>query len=262
MNWILVSLPLIASLSASAGLATLFYLSKLGTGEIRVPAVRVNKEPDLNAVREGFSKVFEVSKTTAEGGGGFSAPSNIKLIGISGGGIRAAMLSLNGKKLILMEGEEKGGVFLKKVERSSVRVVSAGREFVLKMERKKSKGSGSFKEKSSSPVRQTPSGEVKVSRREIERITKDPGVMFREIRLVPYVKNGRTEGFIFEWIKPGSLLYQAGLRAGDILVSINNNTIRSGEDAFRLLQILRNEPTLRVQIIRNGQPQELYVRVE
>jgi len=86
--------------------------------------------------------------------------------------------------------------------------------------------------------------------------------MFREIRLVPFVKNGRTEGFIFEWIKPGSLFYKAGLRKGDILISINNMSIRSGEDAFRLLQVLRNEPSLRVVVLRNGQRKEIKVRIE
>ncbi len=86
--------------------------------------------------------------------------------------------------------------------------------------------------------------------------------MFREIRLVPYVKNGRTEGFIFEWIKPGSLFYKAGIRKGDILVSINNMTIKSGEDAFKVLQVLRNEPSLRVVVLRGGQRKEINVRIE
>ena len=86
--------------------------------------------------------------------------------------------------------------------------------------------------------------------------------MFREIRLVPYVRNGKTEGFILEWIKPGSLFYKAGLRKGDVLVSINNMSIRSGKDAFRILQVLRNEPSLRVVVLRNGRREEINVRIE
>ncbi|HIQ31345.1 MAG TPA: PDZ domain-containing protein, partial [Aquifex aeolicus] len=93
-------------------------------------------------------------------------------------------------------------------------------------------------------------------------ITRDPGIMFREIRLVPYVRGGRTKGFIFEWIKPGSLFYRAGLRKGDILLSINNRTIRSAEDAFRLLQLLRNESSLRIVLLRKGQRREINVRIE
>jgi general secretion pathway protein C len=86
--------------------------------------------------------------------------------------------------------------------------------------------------------------------------------MFREIRLVPYVRNGRTEGFIFEWIKPGSLFDKVGLRKGDILVSINNMGIKSGEDAFRILQTLRNAPNLKVVILRDGSRRELNIRID
>jgi len=117
-------------------------------------------------------------------------------------------------------------------------VVVDGRELKLRLTGGSSPERGTFQ----SPV--AGSFEARISRREIERLTKDPGVMFREIRLVPYVKEGRTEGFIFEWIKPGSLFHRAGLRKGDILISINNMSIKSGEDAFRLLQVLRNEPSL------------------
>ncbi|MDQ7081945.1 MAG: type II secretion system protein GspC [Aquificota bacterium] len=158
------------------------------------------------------------------------------------------------KTLVLEEGREKRGVKLKKVWRKEVLLEVGGEEIRLRVSPPET-----------SAEEQAPAGsssEVRISRREVERITKDPGIMFREIRLVPYVKNGKTEGFIFEWIKPGSLFYRAGLRKGDILVSINNMTIRSGEDAFRILQALRNEPSLKVVVLRQGQRREIDIRIE
>jgi general secretion pathway protein C len=100
------------------------------------------------------------------------------------------------------------------------------------------------------------------SKKEIERLTKDPGVLFQEIRLKPSVEEGKTRGFIFEWIKPRSIFDKAGIKQGDVLVAINNIEIKSGEDAFRILQALRNESSLKVTLLRDGQNMDINLRVK
>jgi general secretion pathway protein C len=77
--------------------------------------------------------------------------------------------------------------------------------------------------------------------------------MLTQIRLIPVVENGQTKGFRFDWIQDGSLFQKMGIQVGDILVAINNQKINSGEDAFRILQMLRNESSIKVTILRNGQ---------
>ncbi|WP_448588077.1 PDZ domain-containing protein [Thermocrinis sp.] len=101
-----------------------------------------------------------------------------------------------------------------------------------------------------------------VQRKEIESITSDPGIMFRQIRLVPFVQNGRTTGFLFEWVDPQSMFSRVGIMQGDVLISINNQSIKSGEDAFRILQVLRNESSFKISLIREGKSIDLSVRVE
>ncbi|EDP76041.1 type II secretion system protein GspC [Hydrogenivirga sp. 128-5-R1-1] len=257
MNWLLLSLPLVASLSTLLATAGLYVVFKEAFREVKVPHLR-REEPSELPIKEAFSRVFPQPKIeeVSSRPEGNTAPENVKLLGTAVGIKSLALIEVDGKSLIIEEGKEKKGVRLKSVSRNSATVVVGGRVFRLKVERQR--GSISV---GTHPVSYGDSG-LRISRREIERITKDPGVMFREIRLVPYVKNGRTEGFIFEWIKPGSLFYKAGLRKGDILVSINNMTIKSGEDAFRILQVLRNEPSLRVVVLRGGQRKEINVRIE
>ncbi len=265
MDRLLILLPVAVSLSSAIASASLFLTIRLTPGEISAPLVTKKDLPDPYSIKSGFSKVFEKPKKGRNRAESSPVFRNIRLIGLSWGDLPLAMFKVGDKKLILIEGESRKGITLKEVLRDSVVIISDGKEITLRVPKRELKTASASKTEPQPTESYQPTGqgqEFRVSRREIERITKDPGVMFREIRLVPYVKGGRTEGFIFEWIKPGSLLYQAGLRPGDILVSINNNTIRSGEDAFRLLQILRNEPNLRVQIIRNGQKRELFVRVE
>jgi len=255
MNWLILSLPLISSLSLFAGGMFLFLISQRMFKDIKVPQVS-RKEPSVEKVVEAFSKVFPETNVQSLLPKKVSAPSgtDVKLLGISIGFKNLALLEVEGRPIVLEEGEEKEGVLLARVYKDRAVVKIGGREVEIPLEKGRTEAV--------SPRKPVGSGEFKISRREIERITKDPGIMFREIRLVPYVKNGRTEGFIFEWIKPGSLFYRAGLRKGDVLVSINNMTIKSGEDAFRLLQVLRNEPSLRVVILRNGQRKELNIRIE
>ncbi len=259
MNWVVLSLPLIASLSVLLATAGLYIAMKESFKNFRVPEVSV-KEPDVSHIEEAFSRVFPPIESPARTGGEESTVAvykNLKLIGTAVGVKSLALLKVGDKVLVLEEGSEKKGIKLKKVYRNSALIVIKGRELRLKLESPKLSGGGGA-------TGGIPSGssELRISRREIERITTDPGIMFREIRLVPYVKNGRTEGFIFEWIKPGSLFYKAGIRKGDILVSINNMTIKSGEDAFKVLQVLRNEPSLRVVVLRGGQRKEINVRIE
>ncbi len=258
MNWVLVSLPLAVSAALTVAVAVLYLSTKELLGDVRVPAPE-GSEPDVRAIRDAFARVFH---RPAEGDLPEpervvdALPKKIELLGVALGKRNMALLKVNGRVLPLEEGREKEGILLRKVLPREAVVLVGGRELRLRLVR------GRSPKRRASRDAVAESFEARISRREIERLTKDPGVMFREIRLVPYVRGGRTEGFIFEWIKPGSLFYRAGLRKGDILISINNMTIKSGEDAFRLLQVLRNEPSLRVVVLRGGQRREINVRIE
>ncbi len=260
MNWVVLSLPLAVSVSLVTATAVLY----LSVGEILrdvdVPVLR-REEPDVAVVKSAFREIFgasqpagEATKVSAEPE---SAPEReILLLGVALGKRNMALLRVDREVVVLEEGESRKGILLRRVLPGEAIILTDRGEVRLRLVKGSAPKAQRREEHTTAP------SEARISRREIERLTKDPGVMFREIRLVPYVRNGRTEGFIFEWIKPGSLFYRAGLRRGDILVSINNMTINSGEDAFRILQVLRNEPSLRIEVLRNGRRREINVRIE
>ena len=262
MNWAVLSLSLVVSLSFLLATAGLYMSVNVALKDTKVPILR-RQEPDISKIKEAFSKVFPESKLpkkviTGTGPTPGSVSLDIELLGTSVGVKSMALLKVGKRTLVLGEGQSKEGIKLIKVYKKSAVVEVGDKEIELTLKPRRRDRSAPDR----SYTGKTPSAEFRISRRELERITKDPGIMFRQIRLVPYVKNGRTEGFMFEWVKPGSLFYKAGLRKGDILLSINNMTIQSGEDAFRLLQILRNEPNLRVVVLRNGQRREINIRIE
>ncbi|MFN3975909.1 MAG: PDZ domain-containing protein [Aquificaceae bacterium] len=187
---------------------------------------------------------------------------SIKLLATAAGSVRLALIEVNGSIQTVRVGSEVKGY----------RVVDIERNYIVFLKDKHRLAIGfSFKEEASptqvskgTPLtpQTTKSLQASIPREEIRRITADPGIMFRQIRLVPFVQDGRTRGFLFEWIEPGSIFERAGIKPGDVLLSINNQEIKSGEDAFVILQMLRNESSIKLNLQRGNELIELLLRVE
>jgi len=183
---------------------------------------------------------------------------SVSLLATAVGSVNLALIDVDGQVKTVRVGSEVGGYRVAHIDRNYI-ILSRGEE-------KKAIGFSFAEAKTTEPKAITQGGtqtlQAVVQKREIESVTADPGIMFRQIRLVPYVQDGRTTGFLFEWVDPQSMFSKVGIVPGDVLVSINNQQIRSGEDAFRILQVLRNESSFKIGLIREGRPVELLVRVE
>ncbi|MCX7760979.1 MAG: type II secretion system protein GspC [Hydrogenothermaceae bacterium] len=178
-----------------------------------------------------------------------------------------ALVYINDNKKIVKEGDNIDNIKILRILKDSIVIIINGEKKEIKL---------GYIPKSKSEAGSTPTVNLPplenilppnknsdvIPKSELERLTSDPGVMFTQIRLIPVVEGGQTKGFRFDWIADGSLFQRMGLNVGDILVSINNQPINSGEDAFRILQIIRNEKSFKIAIIRNGQPVELSYTVD
>ena len=232
--------------------------------ERKIPSLEVSsvQPPSSEEIKKGLAKFFpqapaEEVKPVGEETAKRYKSFKLELVGVALGSRPSAVVLKEGKEILLPLGKEKKGLRLVKVEKNRAWIKVGNETLELRLKKRKA---GVRSSPVSAPVGS--GNEVVISRREIEAITKDPGIMFRQIRLIPYVKDGKTQGFIFEWVKPGSIFHRIGLRKGDILVSINNQTIKSGEDAFRLLQVLRNENTLKIVVKRGLSNREILVRIK
>jgi general secretion pathway protein C len=65
-------------------------------------------------------------------------------------------------------------------------------------------------------------------------------------------------GFLMKQIQPGSLYEKLGLRAGDVIKSVNGMPINSAEDAIQLYQQMPNMGAVQMEIMRGGKPEQLY----
>ncbi len=215
-----------------------------------IPTLKAEKPriPDLSTVFKRESQELKEDKL-----------SNITLLATASGSINMALVKINEETKTVRVGTQIGNYRVSKIERNYI-VLSKDQE-------RKAVGFSFSKEGETEDYRPStqPSAsslQSVIQKRDIESVTADPGMMFRQIRLVPYVQEGRTVGFLFEWIDPQSIFSKVGIQPGDVLVSINNQSIRSGEDAFRILQVLRNESSFKINLIREGKSIEILVRIE
>lgn len=188
----------------------------------------------------------------------------ISVLATSVGYKNMAIIHIDGKRKIVKEGDNLDGIKVVRIAKDYVEFMAGEHRERIKLgylPQQQPQASPSIPINNLPPLENILPPQTKgvntISKSELERLTADPGIMFTQIRLIPFVEDGRTKGFRFDWIADGSLFQKMGINVGDILVSINNQPINSGEDAFRILQIIRNERSFKIAIIRNGQPMEL-----
>lgn len=72
-------------------------------------------------------------------------------------------------------------------------------------------------------------------------------------RVVPYFKGGQPYGFRVSNLSSDAMIYDLGVRSGDVIRSVNGIPIRTPEDAFTAYQQFQNESSLQVELERNGE---------
>jgi len=191
-----------------------------------------------------------------------SQPTDVKLppievLGIARGTPSGAILKVNGKILTLLQGEEKNGIKLLKVEENYILVEFKGVKFKVPLKRKSyfyqtSKGGSSEK------------GEklLRVPKSLVERLVQNYGELLKQVDFVPYFRNGKIEGFKIRWISQSSPLHRLGFRKGDVILSVNGIPLKNTDDLFRVLQVIANEPSLRIEVLRNGRREIFNVKID
>lgn len=236
---------------------TLAYSLMQGSLQLKVPKLR-KEEVNTSGLFGKFVSLYPREEEKAEE----KVPA-VRLIATATGSMRMALAEVEGSPRTLRVGTQVGAYRVESIDRNYL-VLSKGDKRVAIGFRFTPEPPPQIQ--STSQPSQTPQVsrnlQASISRGELERVTADPGIMFRQIRLVPFLQEGKTRGFLFEWVEPGSLFERSGIKPGDVLLSINNQDIRSGEDAFRILQVLRNESSIRLNLQRGNELIELSLRVE
>lgn len=93
-----------------------------------------------------------------------------------------------------------------------------------------------------------------VDRREVELAMNDLPKLMTQARAMPHMINGAVNGFRIEYMAPASFYEKIGIQTGDILQRVNGVDIRDPGTMLNLLQQLKNERVVKLDMVRNNQP--------
>lgn len=100
-----------------------------------------------------------------------------------------------------------------------------------------------------------------VPRSTADAIFADPAAVTRSARVVPSVKQGQPNGFKVYAVRPRSLFAAIGLHNGDTIQSINDQVLDSPSAALDLYDKLKGVDSLRIDLVRRGQPEVLKITI-
>lgn len=92
-----------------------------------------------------------------------------------------------------------------------------------------------------------------IDRREVDHAMSDLPKLLTQARAVPHMVNGAINGFRIDYMAPASFYEKIGIRTGDILQRVNGVEIRDPGTVLNLLQQLKNESIVKLDIVRNNQ---------
>lgn len=92
-----------------------------------------------------------------------------------------------------------------------------------------------------------------IDRREVEAAMADLPKLLTQARAVPYMVNGAPNGYRMDYIAPASFYEKIGIQYGDVLQRVNGVDVRDPSTMLSLFQQLKNERTVKVDMVRNNQ---------
>lgn len=114
-------------------------------------------------------------------------------------------------------------------------------------------GQGSSLSNSSSGASQVADegANVEVDAAKLDAALENLPLLLTQARAVPYFKNGRSVGLRMFAIKNGSLFQEIGLKNGDILKTINGNSLADITQAIKLFEKLKEERSIELSLERS-----------
>lgn len=179
---------------------------------------------------------------------------------VAGSGRHAATLVSGGRERSVVTGDRAFGCEVTSILKDRVDIVCAGERRTLSL------FAGPVKTRSqalSEPrVESPPPADMTLTRAELEaRLDREMSRLMTETTLVPVTARGQVAGFTLSRIPAGTILDTLGLKAGDVLVSVNDTPIDSFTTLVGLWPRLQTTGSVRAQIMRDGKPIDISVSI-
>jgi general secretion pathway protein C len=100
-----------------------------------------------------------------------------------------------------------------------------------------------------------------IERKLVNEFLSNAAMAGRGAKIIPNMKNGKSNGFRLYAIRPYSIFSKLGIRNGDVIHAINNQDITSPDKALELYTKLRGASHLTVSITRRNKPVTLHYTI-
>lgn len=104
-------------------------------------------------------------------------------------------------------------------------------------------------------VTSTGAGSYVIDQRALNATLDNPAKAMSDARLLPSQKDGKVEGFRASEVKPNGVFAMLGIKNGDILLRLNDFPMDSPDRALQSFMSLKGQSRLKLEVIRDGQPQ-------
>lgn len=103
-------------------------------------------------------------------------------------------------------------------------------------------------------IRRLASNQYVIDRATVDTNVQNMSQLFTQIRAVPDLQNGTSDGFRLSEIQPGSIFDQIGLQDGDVLTQVSGQPIGNPARAMLMLSTLQSRSNITLNVLRNGAP--------
>ena len=104
-------------------------------------------------------------------------------------------------------------------------------------------------------VTSTGAGSFVIDQRALNAALDNPAQAMSDARLLPSQKDGKVEGFRASEVKPNGVFAMIGIKNGDVLLRLNDFPMDSPDKALQSFIALKGQNRLKLDIIRDSQPQ-------
>lgn len=111
-------------------------------------------------------------------------------------------------------------------------------------------------------VQMSSKGRKPLARQILIDTANNTSLVHQQARLVPLMVNGRSQGILLEVVNHYSFYGQLGFQSGDVLKRINGVELHDPAMFASLFQQLKDERTIKIDILRDEQPKTLALDVQ
>ena len=82
------------------------------------------------------------------------------------------------------------------------------------------------------------------------------------VKIKPHYQSDKVVGLMVDGITQGSIIEEAGIRNKDVIKSVNSQRIDSYQKALQVFRKVRNQPEIKVNLLREGQDKTLLYQID